>query len=85
MTAADGPLRKLADVEGGKKLSRLPVASALRTHDLECEGLGRLREALTGPMGRPFTDDLRIQRSVRGPVDVTAIGKSRHIAHKIAA
>lgn len=85
MTAADGPLRKLGAVEGGKKLSRLPVASALRTLDLECEGLGRLREALTGPMGRPFTDALRILRSVRGRVVVTGIGKSGHIGQKIAA
>jgi arabinose-5-phosphate isomerase len=45
MTAAEGPLRKFGSVEASKKLSRLPVASALRTLDLECEGLTRLREA----------------------------------------
>ena len=63
MTAADGPLRKFRTVDGGKKLSRLPVASALRTLDLECEGLNRLREALTGPMSRAFGDALRILRA----------------------
>ena len=85
MTAAEGSLRKLRTVDGGKKLSRLPVASALRTLDLECEGLSRLREALTGPMSRPFTDALRILRSARGRVVVTGIGKSGHVGQKIAA
>ena len=63
MTAAEGPLRKFGSVEVSKKLSRLPVASALRTLDLECEGLNRLREALTGPMGPAFANALRILRA----------------------
>jgi len=85
MTAAEGPLRKFRALDGGKKLSRLPVASALRTLDLECEGLTRLREALTGPMSRPFGDALRLLRSARGRVVVTGIGKSGHVGQKIAA
>lgn len=86
MTAAEGPLRKFRPVDASnKKLSHLPVASALRTLDLECEGLSQLREALTGPMSRPFGDALRILRSARGRVVVTGIGKSGHVGQKIAA
>lgn len=85
MTTAEGPLRKLRTVDSGKKLSRLPVASALRTLDLECEGLNRLREALTGPMSRAFGDALRVLRNARGRVVVTGIGKSGHVGQKIAA
>lgn len=85
MAATEGPLRKLRAVDSGKKLSRLPVASALRTLDLECEGLGRLREALVGPMSRPFGDALRVLRAARGRVVVTGIGKSGHVGQKIAA
>jgi arabinose-5-phosphate isomerase len=85
MTAAGGPLRKLKSIEGGKRLSRLPVASALRTLDLECEGLSQLREALAGPMSSPFGAALRILRTARGRVIVTGIGKSGHIGQKMAA
>jgi arabinose-5-phosphate isomerase len=85
MTAAEGPLRKFGSVEASKKLSRLPVASALRTLDLECEGLNRLREALTGPMGPAFANALRILRAAKGRVVVTGIGKSGHVGQKIAA
>src|SRR5262245_56415263 len=85
MTSADGPLRKLKSIEGGRRLSRLPVASALRTLDLECEGLALLREALSGPMARPFGEALRVMRSARGRVVVTGIGKSGHVGQKIAA
>jgi len=85
MTAAERSLRKFRTLDGGKKLSRLPVASALRTLDLECEGLTRLREALTGDMGRPFGEALRLLRAARGRVVVTGIGKSGHVGQKIAA
>jgi arabinose-5-phosphate isomerase len=85
MTAAGGPLRKLKSIEGGKRLSRLPVASALRTLDLECQGLSQLRETLAGPMARPFGAAVRIMRGARGRVIVTGIGKSGHVGQKIAA
>jgi arabinose-5-phosphate isomerase len=85
MTAAGGPLRKFKSIEGGKRLSRLPVASALRTLDLECEGLTQLREALSGPMARSFGAALRVLSAARGRVVVTGIGKSGHIGQKIAA
>ena len=66
-------------------MSRLPVASALRTLDLECEGLAQLRQALAGPMARAFAEALRKLRAARGRVIVTGIGKSGHIGQKMAA
>ena len=54
MTADGGPLPKLKSVDGGRRVGRLPVASALRTLDLESEGIAQLRAALAGPMARAF-------------------------------
>lgn len=85
MSAVSGPQRKFKSIEGGRRLSRLPVASALRTLDLECEGLAQLREALAGPMAAPFGAALRLLRAARGRVIVTGIGKSGHIGQKMAA
>jgi arabinose-5-phosphate isomerase len=85
MTVASGPLRKFKSIDGGKRLTRLPVASALRTLDLECEGLSLLREALAGPMAPSFGAALRMLRAARGRVVVTGIGKSGHIGQKMAA
>lgn len=85
MSAAGGPARKFKSIEGGKRLSRLPVASALRTLDLECEGLAQLREALAGPMAASFGTALRMLRTARGRVVVTGIGKSGHVGQKMAA
>jgi arabinose-5-phosphate isomerase len=85
MAAAGGPLRKFKAIEGGRRLSRLPVASALRTVDLECDGLALLRASLAGPMSRPFADALQLLRSVKGRVIVTGIGKSGNVGQKIAA
>jgi arabinose-5-phosphate isomerase len=85
MTAAGGPLRKFKSIEGGKRLGRLPVASALRTLDLESEGLSQLREALRGPLAGPFGAALRLLGAARGRVVVTGIGKSGNVGQKVAA
>ena len=85
MTSAAGPLRKLKSIEGGKRVGHLPVASALRTLDLESEGIAQLRAALGGPMAGPFGAALRLLRASRGRVIVTGIGKSGHVGQKIAA
>src|SRR5689334_15943609 len=77
--AAPGPIRKFKSIDGGKRLSRLPVASALRTLDLECEGLGLLRSALSSAMARPFEAALQAMRAARGRVIVSGIGKSGHV------
>jgi arabinose-5-phosphate isomerase len=85
MTAAGGPLRKFRSIDGGRRTGRQPVASALRTLDLECEGLALLREAIAGPLSGPFSDALDTLRRTRGRVIVTGIGKSGNIGQKIAA
>jgi len=85
MTADAGPLRKLKSIEGGKGLAHLPIASAMRTLDLESEGLAQLREALNGPLGGPFGAALRLMRAALGRVIVSGVGKSGHVGQKIAA
>src|SRR5690606_3509698 len=44
-----------------------------------------LRQALAGPMARPFGTALQLLRAARGRVVVTGIGKSGHVGQKIAA
>jgi arabinose-5-phosphate isomerase len=85
MTADGGSLPKLKSVDGGRRVGRLPVASALRTLDLESEGIAQLRAALAGPMARAFGAALRALRNARGRVVVTGIGKSGHVGQKMAA
>ena len=85
MTVGGGPLRKLKSIDGGKRLAHLPIASAMRTLDLESEGLAQLREALAGPLGGPFGTALRLMRAALGRVIVSGVGKSGHVGQKIAA
>ena len=84
MTAAAGPLRKSQSADSAS-LSRLPIASALRTLEVETAGLAQLRETLEGPLARPFASAVRMLGGARGRVIVTGIGKSGHVGQKIAA
>jgi arabinose-5-phosphate isomerase len=77
-----------------RKLAVLPPAplpvgaslrSALRTLDLECEGLTALRGALEGPMRGAFARAVAVLADARGRVIVTGIGKSGHVGQKVAA
>lgn len=61
------------------------VASALRTLDLEIDGLGAVRDALNGALAAPFAEAVRLIAAARGRVVVSGIGKSGHIGQKIAA
>lgn len=61
------------------------VASALRTLDLEIDGLGAVRDALNGALAAPFAEAVRLVAAARGRVVVSGIGKSGHIGQKIAA
>ena len=73
----------------GAKLTPAPaspgVASALRTIEREQAGLALLAESLKGTLGAGFDNAATLIGSVRGRVIVTGIGKSGHIARKIAA
>jgi arabinose-5-phosphate isomerase len=64
----------------------VPAAqSAARTLDLECEGLMALRRSLDDGLQAPFRAAVAALAAAEGRVIVTGIGKSGHIAQKIAA
>ncbi len=62
-----------------------PLASALRTLDLERAGLTALHDALADGLGTLFADAVRLIREARGRVIVTGMGKSGHVGQKLAA
>lgn len=61
------------------------VACAVRTVEIEAEGLTALAEALRGSMAAAFSEAVRTIAASRGRVIVTGIGKSGHIGQKLAA
>ena len=61
------------------------IACALRTLDAEAGGLAALASAIEGALGSAFTAAAGMIRDARGRVIVSGMGKSGHIAHKIAA
>src|SRR5215213_7603587 len=61
------------------------IASALRTLDAGVSGVSALAAALQGPLGASFAETVDIIRQARGRVIVTGLGKSGHVARKIAA
>ncbi|MGQ3674902.1 KpsF/GutQ family sugar-phosphate isomerase [Xanthobacter sp. TB0139] len=61
------------------------VTSALATLRAEQDGLEALSAALAGPLGEAFGKAVSTIRTARGRVVVTGMGKSGHVARKIAA
>jgi arabinose-5-phosphate isomerase len=61
------------------------LAVALRTLETESDGMAALAAAMADGLGAPFIDAVETVRAARGRVIVTGIGKSGHIARKIAA
>ena len=61
------------------------VASALRTLETEGEGLAALVAAMCDGLGSAFIAAADAIRKARGRVIVTGVGKSGHVARKIAA
>lgn len=61
------------------------VASALATVEAERNGLEVLLQALKGPLAAPFAQAIATIRHARGRVVITGMGKSGHVARKIAA
>src|SRR5437899_1467915 len=62
-----------------------PIASALRTLEAEAGGVAALAAALQSDLGQHFVTAVDLIRNARGRVIVTGLGKSGHIARKIAA
>src|SRR2546430_1291615 len=61
------------------------VQSALRTLDAGTNGIAALAAALRGALGASFADAVELIRQARGRVIVTGLGKSGHVARKVAA
>ncbi len=61
------------------------IASALRALDTESEGIAALTAAMSDGLGPAFVAAVETIRAARGRVIVTGMGKSGHIARKIAA
>jgi arabinose-5-phosphate isomerase len=61
------------------------IASALRTLATESGGLTALTAAMSDGLGAPFAAAVEIIREAKGRVIVTGMGKSGHVARKIAA
>ena len=61
------------------------IQSALRTLEVEADGLTALTAALRDGLGGPFQAAVETIRKARGRVIVTGMGKSGHVARKIAA
>jgi arabinose-5-phosphate isomerase len=62
-----------------------PAASAIRTVQAEIEGLGALRGALETTLDAPLRRAIETIIEAPGRVVVTGMGKSGHVARKIAA
>lgn len=61
------------------------IASARRTLGIESEAMAKLIAGLDGPLGRAFGEAIRLIKGATGRVVLTGMGKSGHIARKIAA
>lgn len=59
--------------------------SPLRTLDMEIAGLQSLRRALEGLLGHRLNEAVELTLGLSGRLHVTGIGKSGHIARKLAA
>src|SRR6188508_2235417 len=61
------------------------IASALRTLEAEGSGIDALKAALRDGLGRSLADAVDTIRGAQGRVIVTGMGKSGHVARKIAS
>jgi len=61
------------------------VQSALRTLEAGVSGVSAIAAALQGPLGPAFAATIDLIREAKGRVIVTGLGKSGHVARKIAA
>lgn len=61
------------------------TASALRTLELERDGLNAVAAALRGDLGAEFERACALFRAATGRIIVTGMGKSGHIGRKLAA
>jgi arabinose-5-phosphate isomerase len=77
--------KPLMTKSSGTDQTNEPIASALRTLDAGVNGVSAIAAALEGPLGLAFTETVDLIRQAKGRVIVTGLGKSGHVARKIAA
>ncbi len=61
------------------------IASAVRTLEAEGGGIAALASELGNGLGPAFVEAVELVRGIRGRLIVSGMGKSGHVAHKIAA
>jgi arabinose-5-phosphate isomerase len=61
------------------------IESALRTLDADASGIAALMDAIGEGLGAPFLAAIDMMRAAKGRVIVSGMGKSGHVARKIAA
>jgi arabinose-5-phosphate isomerase len=69
----------------GDEHARTLIASAVRTLEVEANGVNALSAAIHDGLGQAFVAAVDLIRSVRGRLIVTGMGKSGHVGRKIAA
>src|SRR5580692_11671727 len=69
----------------GTEPANAAVASALRTLEADGSGIAALAAALQSDLGTAFAAAADVIRNAKGRVIVTGLGKSGHVARKIAA
>jgi arabinose-5-phosphate isomerase len=74
-----------SDARKSKPVLSVHLASAFRTVETESDGLAALAAAMADGLGAPFSAAVETIRAARGRVIVTGMGKSGHVARKIAA
>src|SRR6266550_3170033 len=77
--------KPLVATASGADDANAAVQSALRTLEVGTSGIAAIAAALQGPLGAAFTVTVELIRQAKGRVIVTGLGKSGHVARKIAA
>ncbi len=72
-------------IQAGKGSSHSFIESALRTLEVEAGGITALAAAIHDGLGRSFIAAVELIRGAKGRVIVTGMGKSGHVARKVAA
>lgn len=78
-------MAKLKPIDGGRSTAAAAVRSAVRTLQLEGDGIAALRAALDNGLAEPFARAVATLAQARGRVIISGIGKSGHVGQKIAA
>jgi len=75
----------LMSASSGTATADAAVQSALRTLEVGTSGITAIAAALKGALGVAFSQSVELIRQARGRVIVTGLGKSGHVARKVAA